>query len=149
MHDLAEREREIGDDVDSRNDFQHRQLGKRRQRVGEQSELSGSSPSALQIDIASESAERNARSSLVLQGLNSLNQRGRVEHGNEQPPAIVGFEKSVDERVFAFSCFGRREEPLSDLKNDLHAVDREMGFAGIGWTKNGRDPASVRRRLAP
>jgi hypothetical protein len=51
VHDLAERKREIGDDVDPRNDFQHWQLGKRSQRVGEQSELSWSSPGALQIDI--------------------------------------------------------------------------------------------------
>ncbi len=51
MHDLAETEREIGDEVNSGDDLEHRQLGERRQGVGEQGELGRSGPGAFEIDI--------------------------------------------------------------------------------------------------
>src|SRR5580704_16743100 len=51
VHNLAEREREIRNDVKSRDDFQDRQFGERSQRMREQSELSRSRPGTFQIDI--------------------------------------------------------------------------------------------------
>ena len=48
---LAEAERQVGDDVRRRDDFEHRQLGDRRQRVRMKLKRAGPGPGALQVDI--------------------------------------------------------------------------------------------------
>ena len=49
--DLSKAEREVRDDVDTRDDLKYRQLGQRRQRVREQDKLCRSGPGALQVDV--------------------------------------------------------------------------------------------------
>lgn len=51
MHNLAETEREIGDDVRCGDDLQHRQLGERRQGVRGQRKCSRAGPGAFQVDV--------------------------------------------------------------------------------------------------
>ena len=47
MDDLAQAERQVGEDVHGRHDLEHRQLGDRRQRVRVQVERAGPGPGAL------------------------------------------------------------------------------------------------------
>src|SRR6185312_16956641 len=52
VDDLAEFEREIGDDVRAGDDLEDGELGERRQRVREQRELGRAGPRSLQVDVA-------------------------------------------------------------------------------------------------
>src|SRR5262249_13607714 len=51
VHDLAEAERQIRENVDCRDDLEHRQLGDRRQRMGHQRQSRGTGPGALQCNV--------------------------------------------------------------------------------------------------
>ena len=51
MHDPAETERQVGDEVERRDHLEHRQLSNRRQRVRHQSESRGPGPGALQDNV--------------------------------------------------------------------------------------------------
>ena len=51
MHDLAERQRQIGDDVGCGHHLLHRQLGQGRQCVGGQAERRRAGPGTFQVDI--------------------------------------------------------------------------------------------------
>src|SRR5271156_742489 len=59
VHDLAETERDIGDDMGSRDDFQHRQFGERGERVRKQ----GQSRRPVQAPLSAMSWSRYSTSS--------------------------------------------------------------------------------------
>ena len=51
MHDLAEAEGQIGDEVDCRDDLEHRQVGDRRQRVRVKLQRARPRPGATYLDV--------------------------------------------------------------------------------------------------
>src|SRR5262249_47307248 len=51
VHDLAEAERQVRDDVCSRNNLEHRQFGQWSESVGEQGESSRSGPRSFEVDV--------------------------------------------------------------------------------------------------
>ena len=81
MHDLAEAEGQIGDEVDGRDDLEHRQVGDRRQRVRIKLQRARPRPGAAYLDVLKPVFDKLADACGAIDVRNDLDQEIRRAHG--------------------------------------------------------------------
>ena len=80
MHDLAEAQRQIGDEVDGRDDLEHRQVGDRREGVRVKLQRTRPRPGAAHLDVLKPVFDELADARCAIDVRNDLDQEVRSTH---------------------------------------------------------------------